>query len=44
MPPMAETKPAKGKQKASETFTAEEKEAMREAAEERRKSSRGQER
>ena len=38
---MAETKPAKGKQKASETFTAEEKEAMREAAKERRKSSRG---
>jgi len=38
---MAETKPAKGKQKASETFTAEEKEAMREAAKERRKGSRG---
>ena len=41
MAPMAETKPAKGKQKASETFTAEEKEAMREAAKERRKGSRG---
>jgi len=38
---MAERKPAKGKQKASETFTAEEKEAMREAAKERRKGSRG---
>jgi uncharacterized protein YdhG (YjbR/CyaY superfamily) len=41
MAPMAETKPAKGKQKASETFTAEEKEAMREAAKERRKGGRG---
>ena len=38
---MAETKPAKGKQKASETFTDVEKEAMREAARERRKGSRG---
>jgi uncharacterized protein YdhG (YjbR/CyaY superfamily) len=38
MPTMAETKPAKGKkQKASETFTAEEKAAMREAAKERKK-------
>ena len=41
MAPMAETKPEKGKQKASETFTAEEKGAMREAAKERRKGGRG---
>jgi uncharacterized protein YdhG (YjbR/CyaY superfamily) len=41
MPTLAETKPAKGKkQKASETFTAEEKAAMREAAKERKKKTR----
>ena len=38
---MAETKPAKGKHKASETFSDVEKEAMREAAKERRRGSRG---